>query len=47
MPDKILFYRSWEESMARFPPSDYDGLVKFYEQLYKADHNRIVLVKKE
>ena len=47
MPDKILFYRSWEESMARFPPSDYEGLVKFYEQLYKADHNRIVLVKKE
>jgi len=47
MPDKILFYRSWEESMARFPPSDYEGLVKFYEQLYKADHHRIVLVKKE
>jgi hypothetical protein len=47
MPDKILFYRSWEESMGRFPPSDYDGLVKFYEQLYKADHSRIVLVKKE
>jgi transglutaminase-like putative cysteine protease len=46
-PDKILFYRSWEESMARFPPSDYAGLVTFYEQLYKADHNRIVLVKKE
>jgi hypothetical protein len=47
MEDKILYYRSWEESMARFPPSDYDGLVKFYEQLYKSDHNRIVLVKKE
>jgi len=47
MQDKILYYRSWEESMARFPPSDYDGLVKFYEQLYKSDHNRIVLVKKE
>jgi len=47
MPDKIIYYRSREESMARFPPSDYDGLVKFYEQLYKADHNRIVLVKKE
>jgi len=46
-PDKILYYRSFEESMSRFPPSEYDGLVKFYEQLYKADHNRIVLVKKE
>jgi hypothetical protein len=47
MPDKILYYRTREEFVARFPPSDYDALVKFYEQLYKADHNRIVLVKKE
>jgi hypothetical protein len=47
LPDRIVYYRSWEESMARFPPSDYDGLVKFYEQLYRADNSRIVLVKKE
>lgn len=44
-PDKIVYYRRWEESVNRFPPSDYAALVKFYEQLYKADHNRIVLVK--
>lgn len=43
--DKILYYRRWEESVNRFPASDYADLVKFYEQLYKADHNRIVLVK--
>src|ERR1019366_3102030 len=41
-PDKIVYYRLREESVNRFPPSDYAALVKFYEQLYKADHNRIV-----
>ncbi|HEX9512320.1 MAG TPA: DUF3857 domain-containing protein [Puia sp.] len=46
-PDKIVYYRRWEESVNRFPPSDYAALVKFYEQLYKADHSRIVLVKSE
>ena len=45
--DKIIYYRSREESIRRFPPSEYSGLVKFYEQLYKADHSRVVLVKKE
>ena len=45
--DKIIYYRSREESVGRYPPSDYAGLVKFYEQLYKADHSRVVLVKKE
>jgi hypothetical protein len=45
LPDKIIYYRSREESVSRFPPSDYPQLVKFYEQLYKADHSRVVLVK--
>ena len=45
LPDKILYYRTREETFARFPPSDYAALVKFYEQLYKADHTRIVLVR--
>ena len=45
--DRIIYYRSREESIRRFPPSAYSGLVKFYEQLYKADHSRVVLVKKE
>jgi hypothetical protein len=46
-PDKIIYYRRYEESRSRFPPADYPELVKFYEKLYKADHSRIVLVKKE
>jgi hypothetical protein len=45
MPDRIVYYRRYEESRGHFPPADYPELVKFYERLYKADHNRIVLVK--
>ncbi|HZE83615.1 MAG TPA: hypothetical protein VE035_04860, partial [Puia sp.] len=45
MADKITYYRSNEKYGGRFPASDYASLVKFYEQLYKADHSRIVLVK--
>jgi hypothetical protein len=47
MPDKIVYYRRYEESAGRFPPADYQDVVKFYERLYKADHTRVVLVKKE
>ena len=47
MPDRIVYYRRYEESIGRFPPADYQELVKFYERLYKADHSRVVLVKKE
>jgi hypothetical protein len=43
--DKIVYFRSDERFAGRFPNSDYQALVKFYEQLYKADHARIVLVK--
>jgi hypothetical protein len=46
MSDRIIYYRRYEESIGHFPPTDYPDLVKFYERLYKADHNRIVLVKK-
>lgn len=45
--DKIIYYRSKQESASRFPPSDYPDLVKFFEQIYKADHSRVVLVRKE
>jgi Domain of Unknown Function with PDB structure (DUF3857)/Transglutaminase-like superfamily len=44
--DKIVYYRRYQESIIRFPPSDYPDLVKFYERLYRADNSRIVLVKK-
>lgn len=46
LPDRIVYYRRYEESVNRFPPSDYPDLVKFYERLYRADNSRIVLVKK-
>lgn len=45
--DKILYTRLEEKSRNRFPASDYAELVKFQDQVYKADHTRIVLVKKE
>ena len=44
--DRIIYYRRYEKSINRFPPSDYPDLVKFYERLYRADNSRIVLVKK-
>jgi len=45
--DKIFYTRMEERSRNRFPASDYAELVKFQEQVYKADRSRIVLVKKE
>lgn len=44
---KIIYYRSIEKFSGSFPPDDYNELVKFYDQLYKADRSRVVLVKKE
>jgi hypothetical protein len=45
--DKLFYCRSMEKYSGRFPPSDYPELVKFYEAVYKADRNKVVLVKKE
>lgn len=45
--DKLVYYRYRQQSAGRFPPVDYPELVKFYEQLYQADHQKVVLVKKE
>ena len=45
--DKIYYYRNIEKYDGQFPASDYNDLAKFYEQIYKADRSRIVLVKKE
>ncbi|HEX5027013.1 MAG TPA: transglutaminase-like domain-containing protein, partial [Agriterribacter sp.] len=46
-PDKIVYYRSIEKFSGEFPPSEYNELVKFYDELYKADRSRVVLVKKD
>jgi hypothetical protein len=43
--DKIIYYRLHEQYSGKFPAADYPELVKYYEQLYKADHSRLVLVK--
>jgi hypothetical protein len=45
--DKLVYYRYLQQNARSFPPADYAGLVSFYEQLYKSDNSRIVLVKKE
>ncbi len=44
---KILYYRSYEHYSGRFPAAAYNELVNFYEAIYKADRNKIVLVKSE
>jgi hypothetical protein len=45
--DKLVYYRYLQQSEARYPPAEYQALVKFYEQLYQNDNQRVVLVKKE
>ncbi|WP_431215699.1 DUF3857 domain-containing protein [Puia sp. P3] len=45
--DRLVYYRYLRQNASRYPPADYAALVNFYEQLYKADNSRIVLVKKE
>ena len=45
--NKIIYYRMHEKPEGRFPAKDYNELVKFQDQIYKADRAKIVLVKKE
>ena len=45
--DKIFCTRLYQRSEGRFPPSDYAQMVKFYDDMYKADRSRIVFIKKE
>ena len=44
--NKIFYYRSMEQYSGRFPAKDYSSLVDFYDAIYKADRNKLVLVKK-
>lgn len=44
--DKIVYYRLEEQYSGKFPSGNYQELVKYYEQIYKADRNRVVLIKK-
>ena len=45
--ETIYYYRSYAHYSGRFPSTDYHELVKFYDGIYKADRNKLVLVKKE
>lgn len=45
--NKIFYYRHIEKVGGEHPASEYANLVKFYDQIYKADRSRVVLVKKE
>jgi hypothetical protein len=45
--DKLVYYRYLQQNADRYPPAEYASLVKFYEQLYQSDNQRVVLVKKE
>ena len=43
--NKITYYRKFETYNGFFDKSVYEELVKFYDQVYKSDRSRIVLVK--
>jgi Domain of Unknown Function with PDB structure (DUF3857) len=43
----IYYYRNMEYFSGRFPAREYAELVSFYESIYKADRNKVVLVKNE
>jgi hypothetical protein len=45
-PDKITYYRKFEHFSGRFPKTAYVDVVKFYNEIYKSDHSKIVLAKK-
>jgi len=45
--DKIRYFRAKEQYSGTFQAKDYADLVKYYEAIYKADRNKIVLVRKE
>jgi len=45
--NKILYYRTREQYSGTFPAKDYPDLVNYYDAIYKADRNKIVLIKKE
>jgi hypothetical protein len=44
--NKVCMTRLFERNAGRFPASDYKELVKMYDDMYKADRAKVVLVKK-
>ncbi len=43
--DKIVYYRSMDQNSGRFPAKEFSEVVKFYDQVYKSDRSKLVLVK--
>jgi len=47
LDDRIIYYRLMEQYCGRFAAKEYNDLVKFYQQIYKADRTGVVMVKSE
>jgi hypothetical protein len=45
--NKLVYYRAIEQYSGRFSAKEYPDLVKYYDAIYKADRNKVVLVKNE
>ncbi len=45
--NEVHYYRKLQLNRGRFEATQYNELAKFYDQLYKSDHSKMVLVKKE
>ena len=43
--DQLQYFRSIDHFGGRFPATQYNDLVKYFEAVYKADRNKVVLVK--
>jgi hypothetical protein len=43
--DQLRYYRRFDFNGGRYPAAVYNDLVKFYETVFKADRNKVVLVK--
>jgi transglutaminase-like putative cysteine protease len=44
---KIIYYRKMERFAGRYPAKEGEQIAKFYNDIYKADRSKMVLVKKE
>jgi hypothetical protein len=45
--NKLMYHRVMVQLQSRQPAKEEAGVVKFYDDVYRADHSRVVLVKKE
>lgn len=45
--NRIIYVRRIEIRSGRYPAKDYPALEEFFNQIYKSDRNKVVLVKKE